>query len=102
MTLSDFRTLIAHADPKATRYFAPETGNCTVWAEYERLGLYSGNALTESGWKVRVDRYTALEDDPMVETLMKALDNDEITAQYTVACDPASRTIRHTWLCEVV
>ena len=102
MKLSDFRSLIVSIDPKATRYFAPETGPCTVWAEYERMGLYGDNIPAESGWKVRVDRYTTLEDDPVVEMLTQGLDNDEVTIMsYTVECDPASRIIRHTWLCEV-
>ena len=101
MTLADFKALIVSADPKATRYFGADTGNCTVWAEYERTGLNADGELSEPVWRIRVDRFTNVEDDPVAEAITCALANDEITVRYTVASDPATRYIRHTWYCEV-
>jgi hypothetical protein len=104
MTLPEFKALIVSADPKATRYFAADTGACTVWAEYERTSLDADDGPVETVWKIRVDRYTTAEDDPVAAAISEALyDNDEIAVKgYTVATDVETRYIRHTWLCEVV
>lgn len=103
MTLADFKALIVSADPKATRYFGADTGNYTVWAEHERKGgVNAENWLSEPVWGIRVERITKIEDDPMAEAIMHALENDEITVKYTIDSDPESKYIRHVFDCEVL
>ena len=103
MTLAAFKALILTADPKATRYFGADTGNYTVWAERERkAGVCSDNEVSEPVWNVRVERITKMEDDPVAENILHALENDEITVRYTVDSDPESKYIRHLFDCEVL
>lgn len=74
MTLTEFKNLLLEADPKAKRYMSLESGNYTVWSDYNRVFETADDRISDSDVYVQVDRYTKDEHDPVVDLITQTLD----------------------------
>ena len=100
--LNKIKALVLAADPKALRYFGRGEGNYTVWSEYELRNLYAGDSIRESKWSVLIERFTILQDDPVVLSMMAALAGAEgVTFRYSLRRNNDQELIYHSWDCEV-
>lgn len=79
MTLEQFMALLLTADPKAKHYGTKQTGNYTVWQEYNQVPHTADDRISSSAVYVQVDRYTKIEFDPMVQTITDALDGGGVS-----------------------
>ena len=104
MTLSEFSKWVAAIDPSATRYTQPKAvGSCTVWREYQAKPTFADGVQTANVWKVQVERYTAVENDPIANAIAAAIEgSDSIAASYQIDSNPEDGTIRHIYDCEVL
>lgn len=102
MTLADFAAILHTADPTATRYFSAQTGNYTVWQEYGADHLPGDNQYQDRKWKIQVDRFTKVADDPVADAITTALDREDIAYSYQVDFELDTKYIHHIWDCEVV
>ncbi len=102
MLLTEFRDILLTADPECKHYFGPGTGNYTVWHETGKTGLYGDNLEQEPVNRIMVDRFTKITYDPVVETIRKALERDDIASDYTVSVETDTGYIHHNWDCEAV
>lgn len=103
MTITQIREIVREADPYAGHHrSAVKTQNYTAWHEYRRLALYGDNIPAEEGWAFQVDRFTTLEDDPMVEQIWQTLQRHRLRVTHLLVPDPDSRYIHHVFQCEGV
>ncbi|MGI6634183.1 MAG: hypothetical protein ACOX7B_03305 [Christensenellales bacterium] len=109
MTLEEFGQLILSADPEATRYEGNRKGNYTVWREYGTRPLGADNRHGESIYRVQVDRFTKIEDDPIAAAITTALNGgeeedhqDAVAYQYLVDYEVETGYIHHIWDCEMI
>lgn len=101
MTLQEFRDILLTADPAASHYSSTQKPNYTMWAEYGDSALTADSKISESVWKIQVDRFTKLEYDPVVESIRAALDRDDIAFEYLCDFEPDTGYIHHIFDCEV-
>ena len=102
MTLDDFKELILTADPNAKRYANTRRPNYTVWAEYDTNNLRGDDKAIESVPKVQIDRFTKIENDPIVAAITGMLNaNDIAYAGPLTVVEPETGYIHHIWTCEV-
>lgn len=102
MTLNEFKDLLLTADPAASHYKSTLHPNYTVWAEYGTNDLAADDKTAERAWKVQIDRYTTIENDPIAAAITAKLDENEISYDLQVDSDPTTGYIRHIWACEVI
>lgn len=103
MTLADFYALLKTADASVKMYTGPGTGNYTVYLPYDTVTLEADNTTSESGWRIQVDRFTKLSNDPVVTAIALALaGDDDIACQYRIDYEQDTGYIHHIWTCEVV
>ena len=103
MTLSEFSTWLTDIDPAASRYEQPQSGNCTIWREYQNSPVYADQVRTADLWKVQIERYTTDENDAIAAAIEQAIDESiYIAASHLVDNDPAEGVIRHVFDCEVL
>jgi len=103
MQLSEFKALLLTADSTAQKHKSTLTGNYTVWKAYERIGVNSDNRLSDSGWKVQVDRFTTIDPDPVVALIDASMSgSDEIAVNYLIDYEQDTGYIHHIWDLEVV
>lgn len=102
MTLAEFATILQTADSSATRYFSAQQGNYTVWQEYGADHLLGDNRYRDRKWKIQVDRFTKIPDDPIVDAITAALDEEDIAYAYQVDFEMDTKYIHHIWDCEAV
>ncbi len=102
MTLNDFKTELVAADPTAKRYKNALRPNYTVWHEYDTNNLRGDDRIVDSIPKVQIDRFTKIEDDPIVAAITEMLNDNDIafSGPLTVA-ETESGYIHHIWTCEV-
>ena len=102
MTLDDFRDLLLTVDQDATRYEHTGVGNYTTWREYGTKPLGANNRRGEVIYRVQVDRFTKLENDPTAAAITTLLDGqDTVAFQYLVDYEVNTGYIHHIWDCEV-
>lgn len=105
MLLTEFRDIILTADPNAKRYGGKGTDNYTVWGEYGASSLHADNNPFGKVWRIQVDRFTKLEDDPVVAAIDAALNRDDIAIRdYLIDIERENGRIayiHHIWDCEV-
>ena len=100
--LDKIKALILTVDPDALRYFGRGEGNYTVFAEYELDGLHGGNTYSENKWRVLIERFTTIQDDPIVLAMMDALEgSDDVAFKYSLRRNNDQELIYHAWDCEV-
>ena len=103
MTLAAFKAALLTADPNVDRYNSLKEENYTVWHEYGTNDLIAGDSKDESAWKVQIDRYTQIEDDPIVVAISAMLADNGIIPEYQVfPNDPRIGVVRHMWTVEVI
>jgi hypothetical protein len=102
MTLAEFAQILQSADPSATRYFSAQQGNYTVWQEYGADHLPGDNKYLDRKWRIQVDRFTKIPDDPVVDAITAVLDREDIAFSYQVDFEMDTKYIHHIWDCEVV
>jgi hypothetical protein len=100
--LDRFRDRLLLVDPALRRYATTHKGNYTCWREYGARSLSADNRFSDRVWRVQVDRFTKVEDDPLIPLISAALDCDWITHSYTVDYERDAGYIHHIWDCEVV
>ena len=101
MTLNEFQAWLVQIDPKATRFYTPKAGICTVWAEYGRIPAYA-DGRNQGGWKVQIDRYTTDEDDGIANAIAQAIEESVLIAcEHLIDYDMENGLIRHIFDCEV-
>lgn len=103
MTLAEIKALVVSLDPQAQRYESAKVSEAyTVWHEYMQLGTMAGDRHTE-GYAFQIDRFTKLEDDPMVATIKNGLENDDrVTYGYQVTYERDTGYIHHIFSCEAI
>lgn len=74
MTLVELKGLLLTADPKIKRYRSTETGNYTIWRDYNEIFIKADDQIRGSLIYVQIDRYTKDENDPIVDAITQALD----------------------------
>lgn len=103
MTLSEFKGWLTAIDPSATRYFQPKSGCCTIWKEHEPRPLRADGKKAAVVWKIQIERYTTVEDDPIAAAIELAIENSDcIAASHQMDSDPDEGMIRHIFDCEVL
>lgn len=103
MTLEAFKDLLLTVDPAITRYEHAGQGNFTVWSEHGTKPLGANNHRGEVIYRVQVDRFTRIENDPIATQMTAVLDaQDEVAFRYLVDYEQQTGYIHHIWDCEVV
>jgi hypothetical protein len=102
MTLNEFMELLLTVDPNATRYYSMQQGNYTIWQEYGADHLPGDNKYLDRKWRIQVDRFTKIPDDPVVDAITAVLDREDIAFSYQVDFEMDTKYIHHIWDCEVV
>lgn len=103
MTIAQIRAIVAEADPHAGHYrSASKTQNYTAWHEFRREPIYGDDGVAEDGWAFQVDRFTTLEEDPMVDRIWETLQRHRLHVTHIVLPDPDTRYIHHAFQCQGV
>lgn len=102
MTLIEFRDILLTADPGITRYDGAGTENYSVWYETGTRALTADDHDAERVWLVQVDRFTKIEDDPVVAAIQAALQESDVSNAYSSDFEVDTRYIHHIWSCEVI
>lgn len=102
MTLNEFMELLLTVDPNATRYYSMQQGNYTIWQEYGADHLPGDNRYLDRKWRIQVDRFTKIPDDPIADAITATLDREDIAFSYQVDFEMDTKYIHHIWDCEVV
>ena len=102
MTINEFTALLLTADPDATHYIAAEgQTNYTVWRKYTERRLAADGESAGIIHLIQVDRFTKIEDDPMVDSIRAALEHPDISFDYQEDFEPDTLYIHHVFDCEV-
>jgi hypothetical protein len=101
MRLDDFMQLLLTADPEATHYFSDRSENYTIWAEYGENTLNGDGRRAETAVRIQIDRFTKIEDDPVVQAITDMLDKNDIAYEYLVDTEQDTKLIHHIWILEV-
>lgn len=102
MTKNGFKALIISADAAATHHFGGGAENYTTWSEFGEGGLRANNRNSESLLRIQIDRFTKLDNDPVVDAITAALDANEIAYDYLLDREPDTKYLHHIWDCEVI
>lgn len=97
-----FRDLILSVDPRATKNKGDRKENYTVWQPYELTGPRSNNRRRVRVWKVQVDRFTKIDNDPIAMALLDALDAAHIPYTYLLDYEKETGYHHHIYDCEVI
>lgn len=104
MTIDEIRLLVISADENARHHWtSSDAKEYTIWSEYARSS-FTANGLHSEGWKFQIDRFTTLDDDPIVARIISALDAAEAVS-YTHLVDyegtpKSGGLIHHIFDCE--
>lgn len=103
--LDAFKNKLVQVDPEITMHFGRGTGNdFTVWSPRELVPLYGGGVAQEIKWRVRIQRFTRHEDDPVAREMTALLSSDagvSMKYQITPLRDETEELVHHQWDCEV-
>ena len=103
MQLADFKNLLLTADSKATKWKGVGTGNYTTWRPFEFPALMADGERSEKIMRIQVDRFTKLDNDPVVTAIAEALaGDDDVAYEYLVDFEPDTGYIHHIFDCTVV
>lgn len=97
MALSDFKTTVLAGDATATHYRTDSAGNYTTWQETSRRWI-AGHWY----WQIQVDRFTKIENDPVVAAMTAALEAADVACEYLVDYEQDTGYIHHIWDCQVL
>lgn len=101
MTLTDFRDILLSADPKVTKRWGIGKGNYTVCTPGRIDRTLSDDIGEDKTQIVYVDRFTKLDNDPIVEKIWNALENAFIPFEYEQDTEIDTRYIHHIFTCYV-
>lgn len=103
MTLDEFGALMKTADPVLSKFKGDGKVNYTTWAPYKRTGLHADGQLIEPVWKVQVDRFTKIDNDPVAAAIDAALlgSDDIAVTEYQIDYEKDTGYIHHIWDIEV-
>lgn len=74
MTIHEIKSMVISADENAQHYWTSTHGrDYTVWKEYRMLPILTDDVHDEH-WAFQIDRFTAVEDDPIAERIRAVLD----------------------------
>ncbi|HCA29168.1 MAG TPA: hypothetical protein DEP23_06215 [Ruminococcaceae bacterium] len=101
MQLNDFRDILLEADGNITKRFGAGTGNYTVWTPGGIDRVMSDDTGDENVQRVYVDRYTKLDNDPVVQAIWNALEGAFISFEYEQDTENDTKYIHHTFTCYI-
>lgn len=103
--LNNFRDLLLSVTENVFHYEAPKNAPIphVIWQEVGGHYLHADNTNTESVYDVQLDVYTQNEFDPLIESLLGALKQDDIAFDFpTTEYDNELKLIRTIIECEVI
>jgi len=102
MTLAELESLLK----TVTQTFHYEASKAfpqyIVYSEYRKKYMHADNKPKESCWRVQVDFYTKLLDDPNPERLEELLSQNEVPYKYARIFDTDLKMHRHIFDCDGV
>lgn len=101
MTLLDFKAIVLRADPKSTKRFGAGKGNYTVWTPGAIDRVMSDDENDEKVQRIYVDRYTKIDDDPIVQAIWDELEKAFISFEYEQDTETDTKIIHHIFTCFV-
>lgn len=101
MRLNDFRDILLTADPQITKRFGNGKGNYTVWTPGGIDRSLSDDIGDEKVQRVYVDRFTKLDDDPVVNKIWDVLESAFVSFEYDQDTETDTKYIHHTFTCYV-
>jgi len=104
MQLAEFEALLVSVDPAITKWKGATSGNYTIWSPYLPLTMESDNISEIVGYRIQVDRFTTVDDDPIATAITAALMASDQIALEPPIIDYESDTgyLHHIWVCEVI
>jgi len=106
LSLANFKATLLTADPNARKFRGDSTGNYTVWTPVRIVSVSSDDAPDDEYWIVQVDRFTRLDEDPIVAAIYDALKAARIPFEYLIDVEPekgesGTGYIHHIYDCRV-
>lgn len=101
MKLSDFKDILLKADPQLTKYLGTGKGDYTVWTPGSIDRSMSDNCDEDKIQRVYVDRYTKIDDDPVVQAIWDELEKTFIPFEYDIDYEVDTKYIHHIFTCYV-
>jgi hypothetical protein len=101
MLLTEFRDILLAADPEITKRFGNGKGNYSVWTPGRIDRSMSDSSDEEKVQRIYVERFTKLDEDPIVKALWNALESAEIPFEYEQDTEADTKYIHHTFTCYV-
>lgn len=102
MQLSDLKTLMLVIDPNLTKFKGQTTGNYTVWYPGGISGkLMSDDQSEDFIQRAYIDRFTKIDNDPIVKQIKTKLDEAFIPFDYVIDYEQDTGYIHHSFSCYV-
>jgi len=101
--LDNFQTILATADPTATKFFSDNPGNFTVWTPIKFVAALSDDEGEDAYWDIQVERNTKIDPDPVVTAIYNALLTARIQFEYEIDVERhenESSYVRHLFSCK--
>lgn len=99
--LSHFRNLILSVDGEITKYDGNGKENYTIWTPGGITGSLSDDTEEDIIQMVYVDRYTKIDNDPIVTDLFHLFNDNYIPYEYEVDYEKETGYIHHIFSCRV-
>lgn len=106
LSLANFKATLIAADPTARKFRNDSTGNYTIWTPVRIVTSSSDDGIDDKYWIVQIDRFTRLDDDPVVDAIYNALEAARIPFDYLIDVEPekgesGTGYIHHIYDCRV-
>jgi len=97
--LTAFKDLLLEADPKATKFEGAGGDSYTVWTPYSPVKTMSDDEQEDFTWRIQVDRYTRIDNDPIAKAIYDKLTEAGIPFEYDMDHEPDTGYIHHIYVC---
>lgn len=99
--LTVFKNIILQADPKATKFKGDNRNNdnYTVWSPYRIDKEMSDNTEEDIVYRIQVDRFTKIDNDPIAKLIYAKLTEYGIPFEYQIDFEDDTQYIHHIYDC---